>query len=184
MEYPLRPPFFTLNLFKAAATETELGDESDEWLNEMRAMEAEVVEIRVPNLDCQGCASKLKKAIFKLKGASIIKKWSVKCTHALLDDNVSLNADVVDFLGVIVDIYLQRNVLPSMHDQKEEDPSMSFAQAFSLLKFVSQILHLMKADMREVVGHVMALPRLRFGTPSGNMNLKAVDKQKCHSNIL
>nr|GEW52030.1 zinc finger, CCHC-type [Tanacetum cinerariifolium] len=29
--------------------------------------QVEVVEIRVPNLDCQGCASKLKKAIFKLK---------------------------------------------------------------------------------------------------------------------
>ncbi|PWA59004.1 nijmegen breakage syndrome 1 [Artemisia annua] len=29
-------------------------------------------------------------------GASMTKKWSVKCTHALLDDNVSLNADVVD----------------------------------------------------------------------------------------
>ncbi|GKF34410.1 hypothetical protein Tco_0107610, partial [Tanacetum coccineum] len=41
MEYPPRPPFFTLNLFKAAATKTELGDESDEWLNEMPAMEAE-----------------------------------------------------------------------------------------------------------------------------------------------
>ncbi|GJV40466.1 hypothetical protein Tco_1418906 [Tanacetum coccineum] len=41
-----------------------------------------------------------------------------------------------------------------------------------------------QADMTEVVGRVMALPRLRLGTPSGNMNLKAVDKQKCHSNIL
>lgn len=29
-------------------------------------------------------------------GASMIKKWSAKCTHALLDDNVSLNADLVD----------------------------------------------------------------------------------------
>ncbi|PWA54493.1 THO complex, subunit 5 [Artemisia annua] len=42
MEYPLRPPFFNLNLFKAAATETELGAEADEWFNELRAMEAEV----------------------------------------------------------------------------------------------------------------------------------------------
>lgn len=42
MEYPLRPPFFTLNLYKAAATETELGAEADEWFNELRAMEAEV----------------------------------------------------------------------------------------------------------------------------------------------
>ncbi|GKD64009.1 hypothetical protein Tco_1306117, partial [Tanacetum coccineum] len=25
--------------------------------------------------------------------ASIVKKWSVKCTHALLDENVSLNVD-------------------------------------------------------------------------------------------
>ncbi|GKD25625.1 hypothetical protein Tco_1231839, partial [Tanacetum coccineum] len=40
------------------------------------------------------------------------------------------------------------------------------------------------ADMTEVVGRVMALPRLRLDTPSGNMNLKAVNKQKCHSNIL
>ncbi|GKA68202.1 hypothetical protein Tco_0768119 [Tanacetum coccineum] len=43
MEYPLRPPFFTLNLIKAAATETKLGDESDQWFNELRAMEAEEV---------------------------------------------------------------------------------------------------------------------------------------------
>ncbi|GJU28725.1 hypothetical protein Tco_1167346 [Tanacetum coccineum] len=42
MEYPLRPPFFTLNLIKAAATETKLGDESDQWFNELRAMEAEI----------------------------------------------------------------------------------------------------------------------------------------------
>lgn len=28
-----------------------------------------MVEVRVPNLDCEGCASKLKKALFKLKGA-------------------------------------------------------------------------------------------------------------------
>ncbi|GJX33682.1 hypothetical protein Tco_0243537, partial [Tanacetum coccineum] len=41
MEYPMRPPFFTLNLFKTAATETELGDKSDEWLNEIRAIEVE-----------------------------------------------------------------------------------------------------------------------------------------------
>ncbi|WKA07212.1 hypothetical protein VitviT2T_025064 [Vitis vinifera] len=27
-----------------------------------------MVEVRVPNLDCEGCASKLKKALFKLKG--------------------------------------------------------------------------------------------------------------------
>ncbi|KAG7945961.1 hypothetical protein I3843_14G013900 [Carya illinoinensis] len=26
-----------------------------------------MVEVRVPNLDCEGCASKLKKALFKLK---------------------------------------------------------------------------------------------------------------------
>lgn len=26
------------------------------------------VEIRVPNLDCEGCASKLKKTLLKLKG--------------------------------------------------------------------------------------------------------------------
>ncbi|GKD41671.1 hypothetical protein Tco_1261878, partial [Tanacetum coccineum] len=37
MEYPLRPPFFTLNIFKAVATETELGAEADEWFNELRA---------------------------------------------------------------------------------------------------------------------------------------------------
>ncbi|GJU58049.1 RNA-directed DNA polymerase, eukaryota [Tanacetum coccineum] len=42
MEYPLRRPFFTLNLIKAAATETKLGDESDQWFNELRAMESEV----------------------------------------------------------------------------------------------------------------------------------------------
>lgn len=27
-----------------------------------------MVEVRVPNLDCEGCATKLKKALFKLKG--------------------------------------------------------------------------------------------------------------------
>jgi len=27
-----------------------------------------MIEVRVPNLDCEGCASKLKKALFKLKG--------------------------------------------------------------------------------------------------------------------
>ncbi|KAG6746489.1 hypothetical protein POTOM_051030 [Populus tomentosa] len=30
-----------------------------------------MVEVRVPNLDCQGCASKLKKALLKLKGSSL-----------------------------------------------------------------------------------------------------------------
>lgn len=29
-----------------------------------------MVEIRVPNLDCEGCAAKLRKALFKLKGQS------------------------------------------------------------------------------------------------------------------
>lgn len=28
----------------------------------------QMVEVRVPNLDCEGCATKLKKALFKLKG--------------------------------------------------------------------------------------------------------------------
>lgn len=27
-----------------------------------------MVEVRVPNLDCEGCAAKLRKALFKLKG--------------------------------------------------------------------------------------------------------------------
>lgn len=27
-----------------------------------------MVEVRVPNLDCEGCASKCKRALFKLKG--------------------------------------------------------------------------------------------------------------------
>lgn len=31
-----------------------------------------MVEVRVPNLDCEGCASKLKKALFKLKGTVCI----------------------------------------------------------------------------------------------------------------
>nr|XP_043636399.1 THO complex subunit 5B-like [Erigeron canadensis] len=42
MEYPLRPPLFTLNLFRAATAETESGTEAYEWFNELRAMEAEV----------------------------------------------------------------------------------------------------------------------------------------------
>ncbi|XP_041002855.1 heavy metal-associated isoprenylated plant protein 31 isoform X1 [Juglans microcarpa x Juglans regia] len=32
-----------------------------------------MVEIRVPNLDCEGCASKLKKALFKLKGVEEVE---------------------------------------------------------------------------------------------------------------
>ncbi|KAM7494490.1 hypothetical protein LguiB_029099 [Lonicera macranthoides] len=31
------------------------------------------VEVRVPNLDCEGCAQKLKKALLKLKGAEEIE---------------------------------------------------------------------------------------------------------------
>lgn len=42
MEYPLRPPLFTLNLFRAASAETESEVEANEWFNELRAMEAEV----------------------------------------------------------------------------------------------------------------------------------------------
>ncbi|PIN24590.1 hypothetical protein CDL12_02681 [Handroanthus impetiginosus] len=30
-----------------------------------------MVEVRVPNLDCEGCAGKLRKALFKLKGQYI-----------------------------------------------------------------------------------------------------------------
>ncbi|XP_044506877.1 heavy metal-associated isoprenylated plant protein 31-like isoform X2 [Mangifera indica] len=32
-----------------------------------------MVEVRVPNLDCEGCASKLKKALFKLKGVEEVE---------------------------------------------------------------------------------------------------------------
>ncbi|WCJ36645.1 Heavy metal transport/detoxification superfamily protein [Euphorbia peplus] len=32
-----------------------------------------IVEVRVPNLDCEGCASKLKKALFKLKGVEEVE---------------------------------------------------------------------------------------------------------------
>ncbi|KAD6119128.1 hypothetical protein E3N88_10399 [Mikania micrantha] len=42
MEYPIRPPLFTLNLFKAAGAETGSETEANEWFNELRAMEAEV----------------------------------------------------------------------------------------------------------------------------------------------
>ncbi|KAI3807210.1 hypothetical protein L1987_23135 [Smallanthus sonchifolius] len=42
MEYPLRPPLFTLNLLRAVGTETESEVEANEWFNELRAMEAEV----------------------------------------------------------------------------------------------------------------------------------------------
>lgn len=31
----------------------------------------QMVEVRVPNLDCEGCASKLKRALLKLKGMYI-----------------------------------------------------------------------------------------------------------------
>ncbi|XP_047329454.1 heavy metal-associated isoprenylated plant protein 31 [Impatiens glandulifera] len=31
------------------------------------------VEVRVPNLDCEGCASKLRKALYKLKGVEEIE---------------------------------------------------------------------------------------------------------------
>ncbi|GAB2294034.1 Heavy metal-associated isoprenylated plant protein 31, variant 2 [Dionaea muscipula] len=33
----------------------------------------QIVEVRVPNLDCQGCATKLKKALHKLKGVEEIE---------------------------------------------------------------------------------------------------------------
>lgn len=36
-----------------------------------------MIEVRVPNLDCEGCASKLKKALFKLKGTFLHKKFCV-----------------------------------------------------------------------------------------------------------
>ncbi|KAI3513107.1 hypothetical protein L1887_20433 [Cichorium endivia] len=49
MEYPLRPPFFSLNLFRAATLETESDIEANEWFNELRAMEAEV-NIHVINM--------------------------------------------------------------------------------------------------------------------------------------
>ncbi|KAJ6676110.1 HEAVY METAL-ASSOCIATED ISOPRENYLATED PLANT PROTEIN 31 [Salix viminalis] len=32
-----------------------------------------MVEVRVPNLDCEGCASKIKKALLKLKGAEEVE---------------------------------------------------------------------------------------------------------------
>ncbi|KAK6936862.1 Heavy metal-associated domain, HMA [Dillenia turbinata] len=32
-----------------------------------------MLEVRVPNLDCEGCAAKLKKALFKLKGVEEIE---------------------------------------------------------------------------------------------------------------
>ncbi|XP_010273077.1 PREDICTED: copper transport protein ATX1 [Nelumbo nucifera] len=32
-----------------------------------------MVEVRVPNLDCEGCAAKIKKAIYKLKGVEDIE---------------------------------------------------------------------------------------------------------------
>ncbi|XP_054787649.1 heavy metal-associated isoprenylated plant protein 31-like [Prosopis cineraria] len=32
-----------------------------------------MIEIRVPNLDCEGCASKLKKALIKLKGVDEVE---------------------------------------------------------------------------------------------------------------
>ncbi|XP_024021683.1 heavy metal-associated isoprenylated plant protein 31 [Morus notabilis] len=32
-----------------------------------------MVEVRVPNLDCEGCASKLKRALLKLKGAEEVE---------------------------------------------------------------------------------------------------------------
>ncbi|KAK4571638.1 hypothetical protein RGQ29_030161 [Quercus rubra] len=32
-----------------------------------------MVEVRVPNLDCEGCATKLKKALFKLKGVEDVE---------------------------------------------------------------------------------------------------------------
>ncbi|KVH98332.1 THO complex subunit 5B [Cynara cardunculus var. scolymus] len=42
MEYPLRPPLFTLNLFRATTAGTGSETEANEWFNELRAMEAEV----------------------------------------------------------------------------------------------------------------------------------------------
>jgi len=46
-----------------------------------------MIEVRDPNLDCEGCASKLKKALFKLKGAFLNKQLCVffmLCTVLLI----------------------------------------------------------------------------------------------------
>lgn len=46
-----------------------------EWLRLVQCgIMQNMVEVRVPNLDCEGCASKLKKALFKLKGTFCIRK--------------------------------------------------------------------------------------------------------------
>ncbi|GJR07869.1 argonaute 2-like protein [Tanacetum coccineum] len=39
-------------------------------------------------------------------------------------------------------------------------------------------------EMTEVDGRVMAPPRLKLGSLSGNMNITTVDRQKCHWNLL
>ncbi|KAL6545196.1 Heavy metal-associated isoprenylated plant protein 31 [Orobanche hederae] len=39
----------------------------------MMGVYAQMVEVRVPNLDCEGCAGKLKKALFKLKGVEEVE---------------------------------------------------------------------------------------------------------------
>lgn len=41
MEYPLRPPLFTINLY-TMSIESDTEVEGLEWYNELRAMEAEV----------------------------------------------------------------------------------------------------------------------------------------------
>ncbi|CAL0333265.1 unnamed protein product [Lupinus luteus] len=41
--------------------------------NQEVVVEKNMVEVRVPNLDCEGCASKLKKALFKLKGVDEVE---------------------------------------------------------------------------------------------------------------
>lgn len=42
MEYPLRPPFFTLNLYTINSEENRDESDDSDWYNELRAMEAEV----------------------------------------------------------------------------------------------------------------------------------------------
>lgn len=43
-----------------------------------------MVEVRVPNLDCDGCAAKIRKALFKIKGKTEHHFFHIKSIHSSL----------------------------------------------------------------------------------------------------
>lgn len=75
MEYPLRPPFFTLNLYTMNSEEKLDESEDSNWYNELRAMEAEVrrkfilISPYTPHCHCSSCLYKLDIKVTDGKGS-------------------------------------------------------------------------------------------------------------------